>query len=236
MEADAPQMRGRTRQVELLAAVRGAGAGYDTTGSQSLGTRGRRACFSADWWRKSGSGWSPVGPRGCRRQPILAPDETHGRRNRMLVASITAALEDPGVLPRSFLLHGVTGSGKTEVYLRSIAHAVAQGKQAIYLVPEISLTPQTVGMVNDRFPGRVAVLHHRLTERQRFEQWWNIRDGLADVIVGPRSALFAPAVNLGISRRRRGTRAGVQAGRAYLPIITRATPPSPLLAAPARWW
>ena len=100
------------------------------------------------------------------------------------LASIAAALDDPGLLPRSFLLHGVTGSGKTEVYLRAIAHAVEQGKQAIYLVPEIALTPQTVGMVNDRFPGRVAVLHHRLTERQRFEQWWNIRDGLADVIVG----------------------------------------------------
>ena len=73
-----------------------------------------------------------------------------------------------------------------------------KASRPIYLVPEIALTPQTVGMVNDRFPGRVAVLHHRLTERQRFEQWWNIRDGLADVIVGPRSALFAPTVNLGM--------------------------------------
>ena len=72
------------------------------------------------------------------------------------------------------------------------------GKQAIYLVPEIALTPQTVGVVNDRFPGRAAVLHHRLTDRERFDQWWRIRDGLADVVVGPRSALFAPAFNVGI--------------------------------------
>ena len=72
------------------------------------------------------------------------------------------------------------------------------GKQAIYLVPEIALTPQTVGLVNERFPERTAVLHHRLTERERFDQWWRIRDGLVDVVVGPRSALFAPAFNLGL--------------------------------------
>ena len=60
------------------------------------------------------------------------------------------------------------------------------------------MTPQTVGLINERFPGRSAVLHHRLTDRERFEQWWRIRDGLADVVVGPRSALFAPAYNLGL--------------------------------------
>lgn len=194
-EATAPAT-GAPRQVELLAAVREAGAGYDTTGTAGrLGSAAdallQRGLVAEEWERVE-----PAVPPGVP-PTNLAPDKLTAAQ-REAVASITAALEDPGVLPRSFLLYGVTGSGKTEVYLRAIAHAVAQGKQAIYLVPEIALTPQTVGMVNDRFPGRVAVLHHRLTERQRFEQWWNIRDGLADVIVGPRSALFAPAVNLGI--------------------------------------
>ena len=194
-EATAPATRA-PRQVELLAAVREAGAGYDTTGTASrLGSAAdallQRGLVAEEWERVE-----PIIPPGVP-PTNLAPDKLTAAQ-REAVAGITAALDDPGLLPRSFLLYGVTGSGKTEVYLRAIAHAVAQGKQAIYLVPEIALTPQTVGMVNDRFPGRVAVLHHRLTERQRFEQWWNIRDGLADVIVGPRSALFAPAVNLGI--------------------------------------
>ncbi len=190
-EVDAPQARA-TRQVELLAAVREAGAGYETTGVGPVADALlQRGLVGEEWQRVR-----PEVPSGVEPSHPAPAALTDAQSDAL--ASITAALDDPGLLPRSFLLHGVTGSGKTEVYLRSIAHAVAQGKQAIYLVPEISLTPQTVGMVNDRFPGRVAVLHHRLTERQRFEQWWNIRDGLADVIVGPRSALFAPAVNLGI--------------------------------------
>ena len=193
--ADPPQMRG-PRQVELLAAVRESTAGYDTTGAASrLGPAAdallQRGLVAEEWHRVEPgvpAGVAPTNP---------APDELTVAQQEV-AASITGALEDTSLLPRSFLLHGVTGSGKTEVYLRAIAHAVAQGKQAIYLVPEISLTPQTVGIVSDRFPGRVAVLHHRLTERQRFEQWWSIRDGEADVIVGPRSALFAPVTNLGI--------------------------------------
>ena len=193
--AEPPPMRG-ARQVELLAAVRESTAGYDTTGAASrLGTAGdallQRGLVAEEWQRQE-----PEVPPGVT--PSNPPPDRLTAAQDQAVAGITAALDDPDVLPRSFLLHGVTGSGKTEVYLRAIAHAVEQGKQAIYLVPEISLTPQTVGMVNDRFPGRVAVLHHRLTERQRFEQWWNIRDGLADVVVGPRSALFAPVIDLGI--------------------------------------
>ncbi len=190
-EVAAPQARA-TRQVELLAAVREAGAGYETTGvGPAADALLQRGLVGEEWQRVRPEVPSGVEPSHPAPGALTAAQSD-------AVASVTAALDDPSLLPRSFLLHGVTGSGKTEVYLRSIAHAVEQGKQAIYLVPEISLTPQTVGMVNDRFPGRVAVLHHRLTERQRFEQWWNIRDGLADVIVGPRSALFAPTVNLGI--------------------------------------
>ena len=99
---------------------------------------------------------------------------------------------------RSFLLHGVTGSGKTEVYLRAIDHAVRLGRRAVFLVPEIALTPQTLERVNAWFAGRVALLHSQQTPRQKFDQWWDIRGGSFDVVVGPRSALFAPVDNLGL--------------------------------------
>jgi len=94
------------------------------------------------------------------------------------------------------LLHGVTGSGKTEVYLRAIRRVVEQGKQAIVLVPEIALTPQTVSRFKARF-GRVAVLHSVLTEADRASQWRATREGQVDVIVGARSAVFAPVRSLG---------------------------------------
>lgn len=97
-----------------------------------------------------------------------------------------------------FVLDGVTGSGKTEVYLQVIEQVVAANKTALVLVPEISLTPQTVGRFQSRFPGRVAVLHSRLTEVERQDQWERILSGGADVVVGARSALFAPLKNLGI--------------------------------------
>jgi primosomal protein N' (replication factor Y) len=95
------------------------------------------------------------------------------------------------------LLHGVTGSGKTEVYLRAIGRVVAQGKQAIVLVPEIALTPQTLARFKARFE-RVAVLHSVLTESDRAGQWRAIRAGEVDVVVGARSAVFAPTRALGL--------------------------------------
>ncbi|HEX6508866.1 MAG TPA: primosomal protein N' [Chloroflexota bacterium] len=91
-----------------------------------------------------------------------------------------------------FLLHGVTGSGKTEVYLQAIADVIRTGRQAIMMVPEISLTPQAVERVAGRFPGRVAVLHSKLSAGERLDEWQRIRHGEVDVVVGPRSALFAP--------------------------------------------
>ena len=97
-----------------------------------------------------------------------------------------------------FLLHGVTGSGKTEIYMRAIAMALGRGQQAIVLVPEIALTPQTVRRFAARFPGRVAVLHSRLTPGERYDTWRRAREGLFDIVVGPRSALFTPFPNLGV--------------------------------------
>jgi primosomal protein N' (replication factor Y) len=98
----------------------------------------------------------------------------------------------------AFLLHGVTGSGKTEIYLRAVAQTLEQGRKALILVPEISLTPQTVARFAGRFPDRVAVLHSALTDGERYDTWRRARAGLVDVVVGPRSALFAPLSPLGL--------------------------------------
>src|SRR3989440_10144996 len=95
-----------------------------------------------------------------------------------------------------FLLHGVTGSGKTEVYLRLLDDVLAQGGQGLILVPEIALTPQAVGRFAARFPGRLAVLHSALTEAERAAEWWRIRRGEADIVIGPRAAVFAPLARL----------------------------------------
>ncbi|MFQ5713008.1 MAG: primosomal protein N' [Candidatus Scalinduaceae bacterium] len=95
------------------------------------------------------------------------------------------------------LLKGVTGSGKTEVYLQAISEALALGLKTIVLVPEISLTPQTIERFKSRFD-RVAILHSSLSGRQRNNQWWEIRNGNADVVIGARSAVFAPLDNLGL--------------------------------------
>jgi primosomal protein N' (replication factor Y) len=96
------------------------------------------------------------------------------------------------------LLHGVTGSGKTEIYLRAAATALAQDRGAIVLVPEIALTPQIVGRFRERFGETVAVLHSRLRPGERYEEWRRLRTGEARVCVGPRSAVFAPVERLGL--------------------------------------
>lgn len=97
----------------------------------------------------------------------------------------------------TFLLHGVTGSGKTEVYLRVIEHTLAAGREAILLVPEIGLTPQLLSRVVARFGDRVAIYHSGLTEAQRVLQWQRMQRGTARICVGTRSALFAPFTRLG---------------------------------------
>ncbi|ABN51802.1 MAG TPA: primosomal protein N' [Hungateiclostridium thermocellum] len=96
------------------------------------------------------------------------------------------------------LLHGITGSGKTEVYLQLIGHCISMGKQAIVLVPEISLTPQMVNRFKGRFGEDVAVMHSRLSLGERYDQWRLVRDGRTKVVVGARSAVFAPFDNLGL--------------------------------------
>jgi primosomal protein N' (replication factor Y) len=96
------------------------------------------------------------------------------------------------------LLHGVTGSGKTEIYLRTLAEVVSSGRKGICLVPEIALTPQTIERFASRFPGRVAVVHSGLSLGEQFDEWYRIKEGGCDVVIGPRSALFAPQPDLGL--------------------------------------
>lgn len=97
-----------------------------------------------------------------------------------------------------FLLHGVTGSGKTEIYLQTIQRCIEQGRQAVVLVPEIALTPQMVERFKGRFGSGVAVMHSRLSVGERYDEWRKIREGKAMVAVGARSAVFAPFANLGL--------------------------------------
>ena len=129
----------------------------------------------------------PVAPT----QPLtLNPDQTTA------LQAIQGAIDSDR--RELFLLHGVTGSGKTEVYMQAMASVLDQGKRVIVLVPEISLTPQTVSRFVGRFGSRVAVLHSNLSDGERYDQWQQIKSGDADIVVGPRSAIFAPFPNLGL--------------------------------------
>ncbi|MBF0380548.1 MAG: primosomal protein N' [Magnetococcales bacterium] len=112
------------------------------------------------------------------------------------VEAIVAGITDGKFTP--FLLHGVTGSGKTEVYFQAVDACLAQNKQALLLVPEISLTPQLEKRYRDRFQVKLAIFHSDQSDKQRFEHWVNIRDGNAQVVIGARSAIFAPFDKLGL--------------------------------------
>jgi primosomal protein N' (replication factor Y) len=129
---------------------------------------------------------------GARAPMALALNEDQ----RTVLASLQDALEQPTAHER--LLHGVTGSGKTEIYLRAAETALEQGRGVIVLVPEIALTPQTVGRFIDRFGETVAVLHSQLRPGERYAEWRRLREGEARICVGPRSAVFAPVEDLGL--------------------------------------
>ena len=126
-------------------------------------------------------------------QPATEPFRLNEPQTEAL-ASVATALG--GFKP--FLLHGVTGSGKTAVYLAAMQKALDQGLASILLVPEIGLTPQTAGLLDQAFGQKVALLHSALTPEERSEQWRRIRRGEAPIVVGTRSAIFAPAPNLGL--------------------------------------
>ena len=138
-------------------------------------------------------------------QIVLTPEQKHAVSQ--ISKSLTGGSNPSGAHGRAVpherndrpvLLHGVTGSGKTEVYLHAIAETLANGRQAILLVPEIALTPQMVNLFTARFGSAVAVTHSRLTPGERFQIWKSAMDGTAGLIIGPRSAVFSPCENLGL--------------------------------------
>lgn len=131
-------------------------------------------------------------PQGLSGPPIT---HQHTSEQSRAVEAIVSSVRDGGSV---VLLEGVTGSGKTEVYLASIEEVLRQGRSAIVLVPEISLTPQTVGRFRSRLGDDVAVIHSRLSAGERFDQWQLALSGAVRVVVGARSALFAPLRNLGL--------------------------------------
>ncbi|MCL4458646.1 MAG: primosomal protein N' [Chloroflexi bacterium] len=142
------------------------------------------------------------------QEQVVRRDPLAQRSFRLAPApSLTAAQAqvwqeiERGMLRREstvYLLHGVTGAGKTELYLRALEATLQQGKQAIVLVPEIALTPQTIHRFATRFPGALAVLHSKLSLGEHYDEWQRIRDGLVSVVIGSRSAVFAPLPDLGL--------------------------------------
>jgi primosomal protein N' (replication factor Y) len=134
------------------------------------------------------------GPGGLPARDMEALVPTPDQES--VLSPVTAAVESNGFRP--FLLHGVTGSGKTEVYFRAVEAALARGRGAIVLVPEIGLTPMLVRAARSRFGETVSVLHSELSAGERHDQWWRVREGGARVVVGARSAVFAPVPDLGL--------------------------------------
>ena len=198
--ADHPLLRApRQRQgLEYLCARRGDGDGWmplsDVTAEtgvtaaaiRALVDRGLAEADRRNVWRDPlrGQSFVPVSP------PKLTSDQERAWE------SIAQDLSHPAGKP--FLLQGVTGSGKTEIYLRAVARTLSQGRGAIILVPEISLTPQTIRRFGARFPTTIAVWHSRLSAGERFDQWRRMRAGELRLVIGSRSALFAPIRDLGL--------------------------------------
>ena len=169
-------------------ALREADASAST--ATALARRGLIEAFDADVERR------PDGLDGLASEAPAPPALDLHPAQIAALDQIVAAVEAHA--PRTFLLDGVTGSGKTEVYLRALRACLVQGRTAVVLVPEIALTPQTVRRFNAHFPGRVAVVHSRMSPGERLDAWTRIRDGVYPVVVGPRSAVFAPVENLGL--------------------------------------
>ncbi len=159
--------------------------GGDRSTVRSLEKKGLVQVVPRELWR------DPLAGEGFQRAfpPRLTSDQEAAWRE------IRECLDDS---KQVFLLHGVTGSGKTEIYLRALEDVLASGRQAIVLVPEISLTPQTVRRFEARFPGRIAIFHSGLSLGERYDEWRRTMDGQADVVIGSRSAIFAPLPRLGL--------------------------------------
>ena len=183
LAAEAPAATGGAVPAPPLAAAE---AGLGTAVLRALAERGLVRAVQVEAWRDPAGGRTY--PRSSPQPPTLEQAKALTEIRRRL------ALPKPGAV----LLHGVTGSGKTEIYLQAIAQMLPQGRQAIVLVPEIALTPQMIERFKSRFGEEVAVLHSRLSDGERYDQWRAIRAGRVSIVVGARSAIFAPFDNLGL--------------------------------------
>jgi primosomal protein N' (replication factor Y) (superfamily II helicase) len=196
------QLRRRApRQAELLEAISGLDAPISAAQllrRMSLDNQTLRALVKR--------GFAELREQAVARDPhgdeqfIATSDLELNEEQVVALKQITEALDSPGSA-RPILLHGVTGSGKTEIYLQAIHATLARGHSAIVLVPEISLTPQTVERFKGRFAAAqdaVAVLHSHLSEGERHDEWHKIHLGRARIVIGARSAVFAPLKNLGL--------------------------------------
>ncbi len=176
------------RAGEMSAGELATAIGADRQTLRRLEQRGLVATRSASLRRAPAeSGLSAAATR-----PTLLPEQEQA------VAGMVAALDGEAGASRKLLLHGVTGSGKTEVYLAAVEAALERGKGAIVLVPEIGLAPQAVARFRARLGDRFAVLHSALSAGERYDEWRRLRSGEASVCVGPRSAVFAPVSDLGL--------------------------------------
>jgi primosomal protein N' (replication factor Y) len=205
------ELRGAQKQVEVLSFLQGekgliwvswvyAETGCSLSTLRDLAAHGLISLEEEEVWRDplEGREFVPDVP------PKLTPDqEAVWEVIRQQVISQRVMSNEGEKLVTRYplpvtLLHGVTGSGKTEIYLRALQAVLEQGRQAIVLVPEISLTPQTIRRFAARFPGRIAIIHSQLSLGERYDTWRRIRAGEVDVVIGPRSALFVPLHRLGL--------------------------------------
>jgi primosomal protein N' (replication factor Y) (superfamily II helicase) len=216
----APRVRARSRLLATLTEQ-----GYDSVaGGPRVGPRQRAALEALASGAMeaatlvAATGCGHAGLRGLERRGLIELTRTEVRRRPTVrsvgaraprgtrltgaqaaaLAAVAARMDAPEATDRRLLLHGATGSGKTEVYLHAVAAALERGRGAIVLVPEIALTPQTAGRFAERFGETVAVLHSKLSEGERHDEWLRLRRREARVCVGPRSAVFAPVEALGL--------------------------------------
>ena len=204
--ADAAGLKGR--QAELHANLVRVGGGWLHSLTREF------SCSPQTLKALAAKGAAVIEPRQMRRDPLarrkilptlpmsLMPEQAAALEQIIVTLNAGHRTSNAEVIgkaaPKPIVLFGVTGSGKTEVYLQAIAKVLEQGRGAIVLVPEIALTPQTVQRFAARFGPRVAVLHSALSYGERFDEWHRIRSGAATVVVGPRSAVFAPVRDLGL--------------------------------------
>ncbi|HSB03199.1 MAG TPA: primosomal protein N', partial [Anaerolineales bacterium] len=167
-------------------------SGCNSADLQELEERGLIRLFETEIFRDPLSETSRQGNQFTSKEEIELTSEQTSALKEINDAISSLDIHQP------FLLQGVTGSGKTEIYLRATEEIIKHGKQAIILVPEIALTPQTVHRFLSRFPGQVGLVHSKLSEGERYDTWRRARLGLLKVIIGARSALFSPLPNIGL--------------------------------------